>query len=161
GSITGTAGQFVGSRAEALNTNQLEGPGTWQPGMRVGLGWRFEGGAVLSLNWYHLHDSRYSATASLAPPGLQGGVNLADTFLFSPVFNFPVNFAGNPFNVFPGNPGATFGIWNAASLETISYVQRFDMVDLSLRIRSEEHTSELQSHLNLVCRLLLEKKKLN
>src|SRR5260370_19964883 len=26
--------------------------------------------------------------------------------------------------------------------------------------RSEEHTSELQSHLNIVCRLLLEKKKL-
>src|SRR5260370_24315030 len=30
---------------------------------------------------------------------------------------------------------------------------------LSERERSEEHTSELQSHLNLVCRLLLEKKK--
>src|SRR5260370_28473293 len=29
----------------------------------------------------------------------------------------------------------------------------------SLTYRSEEHTSELQSHLNLVCRLLLEKKK--
>src|SRR5260370_24131805 len=28
-----------------------------------------------------------------------------------------------------------------------------------IRWRSEEHTSELQSHLNLVCRLLLEKKK--
>src|SRR5260370_42055885 len=27
------------------------------------------------------------------------------------------------------------------------------------QLRSEEHTSELQSHLNLVCRLLLEKKK--
>src|SRR5260370_28795475 len=27
--------------------------------------------------------------------------------------------------------------------------------------RSEEHTSELQSHLNLVCRLLLEKKNIN
>src|SRR5260370_8115765 len=27
--------------------------------------------------------------------------------------------------------------------------------------RSEDHTSELQSHLNLVCRLLLEKKKIN
>src|SRR5690242_21533331 len=27
------------------------------------------------------------------------------------------------------------------------------------RVRSEEHTSELQSHVNLVCRLLLEKKK--
>src|SRR5260370_10229136 len=30
---------------------------------------------------------------------------------------------------------------------------------LSHKLRSEEHTSELQSHLNLVCRLLLEKKK--
>src|SRR5690242_21899980 len=30
---------------------------------------------------------------------------------------------------------------------------------LGVPIRSEEHTSELQSHVNLVCRLLLEKKK--
>src|SRR5438034_4780896 len=29
----------------------------------------------------------------------------------------------------------------------------------ALRARSEEHTSELQSHSDLVCRLLLEKKK--
>src|SRR5260370_15681487 len=37
---------------------------------------------------------------------------------------------------------------------------RFDTVQTcALPIRSEEHTSELQSHLNLVCRLLLEKKK--
>src|SRR5256886_4498475 len=31
--------------------------------------------------------------------------------------------------------------------------------DLSIPARSEEHTSELQSQSNLVCRLLLEKKK--
>src|SRR5260370_22721287 len=31
--------------------------------------------------------------------------------------------------------------------------------DHRCRARSEEHTSELQSHLNLVCRLLLEKKR--
>ena len=31
----------------------------------------------------------------------------------------------------------------------------------SYRARSEEHTSELQSRTNLVCRLLLEKKKTN
>src|SRR5690242_21609295 len=31
--------------------------------------------------------------------------------------------------------------------------------DGNTRTRSEEHTSELQSHVNLVCRLLLEKKK--
>src|SRR5260370_23099583 len=30
---------------------------------------------------------------------------------------------------------------------------------LGLRARSEERTAELQSHLNLVCRLLLQKKK--
>src|SRR2546422_2507022 len=31
--------------------------------------------------------------------------------------------------------------------------------DLDVLLRSEEHTSELQSRLHLVCRLLLEKKK--
>src|SRR5207237_8563895 len=31
--------------------------------------------------------------------------------------------------------------------------------EIPRKCRSEEHTSELQSHLNLVCRLLLEKKK--
>src|SRR5260370_26033797 len=35
------------------------------------------------------------------------------------------------------------------------------IVKITLGERSEEHTSELQSHLNLVCRLLLEKKKKN
>src|SRR5260370_22861322 len=34
-----------------------------------------------------------------------------------------------------------------------------DFADHDSELRSEEHTSELQSHLNLVCRLLLEKKK--
>src|SRR2546422_7896205 len=33
------------------------------------------------------------------------------------------------------------------------------MTFLFFRLRSEEHTSELQSRLHLVCRLLLEKKK--
>src|SRR5260370_14897462 len=37
-----------------------------------------------------------------------------------------------------------------------------EVIDLVVHLheRSEEHTSELQSHLNLVCRLLLEKKKI-
>src|SRR5260370_13176596 len=34
-----------------------------------------------------------------------------------------------------------------------------ELVQILPAARSEEHTSELQSHLNLVCRLLLEKKK--
>src|SRR4051812_49478179 len=35
-------------------------------------------------------------------------------------------------------------------------VKRVELLD---QLRSEEHTSELQSHVNLVCRLLLEKNK--
>src|SRR2546429_3222539 len=36
---------------------------------------------------------------------------------------------------------------------------RFDEADAGAGNRSEEHTSELQSRLHIVCRLLLEKKK--
>src|SRR5438477_4959825 len=41
------------------------------------------------------------------------------------------------------------------------YVNHFapHHTSLVIHVRSEEHTSELQSHVNLVCRLLLEKKK--
>src|SRR5690348_18484318 len=40
-------------------------------------------------------------------------------------------------------------------------VDRFPLLDIDVHqeIRSEEHTSELQSPVHLVCRLLLEKKK--
>src|SRR5438034_6578346 len=39
------------------------------------------------------------------------------------------------------------------------FPKRYDCHLRSDRARSEEHTSELQSHSDLVCRLLLEKKK--
>src|SRR5438477_4676350 len=42
--------------------------------------------------------------------------------------------------------------------ESISAQASYGPEDRMLE-RSEEHTSELQSHVNLVCRLLLEKKK--
>src|SRR5207237_10110141 len=45
------------------------------------------------------------------------------------------------------------------NLNSVPVGQLNDTILNLLRIRSEEHTSELQSHLNLVCRLLLEKKK--
>src|SRR5256885_3302658 len=50
------------------------------------------------------------------------------------------------------------------SLEELAVVERQDALavladQLSIMCRSEEHTSELQSPCNLVCRLLLEKKK--
>ena len=36
---------------------------------------------------------------------------------------------------------------------------KIEAISEDLEVRSEEHTSELQSHSELVCRLLLEKKK--
>ena len=44
------------------------------------------------------------------------------------------------------------------AIKYTKYMISFDQIDLILR--SEEHTSELQSHAYLVCRLLLEKKKI-
>src|SRR5690606_40278797 len=43
----------------------------------------------------------------------------------------------------------------------IGLMKAIDNFDLGQNVRSEEHTSELQSRENIVCRLLLEKKKEN
>src|SRR2546430_9130297 len=49
--------------------------------------------------------------------------------------------------------------WGYSALWTPEAKGRWQFFEA--RHRSEEHTSELQSQSNLVCRLLLEKKKLN
>src|SRR5260370_15857949 len=49
----------------------------------------------------------------------------------------------------------------AGALRYREAARRIAQVAEAVLQRSEEHTSELQSHLNLVCRLLLEKKKNN
>src|SRR5438034_1684956 len=41
------------------------------------------------------------------------------------------------------------------------WIGPFEAQAIALEMRSEEHTSELQSHSDLVCRLLLEKKKIH
>src|SRR5207237_10257102 len=51
------------------------------------------------------------------------------------------------------NQGRERALWLSVNNDLLEATRR-DLAD-----RSEEHTSELQSHLNLVCRLLLEKKK--
>src|SRR5438132_9703718 len=59
----------------------------------------------------------------------------------------------------PKSPGRSLAATIEAAAPQWRYVNPNDPSELDLR--SEEHTSELQSHSDLVCRLLLEKKKHN
>src|SRR2546427_1259101 len=59
-----------------------------------------------------------------------------------------------------GSPGSVWGPPEPARLSTKGETGLPTVVgDRRIQLRSEEHTSELQSQSNLVCRLLLEKKK--
>src|SRR2546430_5904691 len=49
--------------------------------------------------------------------------------------------------------------WQAVLDSHVAGAERYDGLKVPHHGRSEEHTSELQSQSNLVCRLLLEKKK--
>src|SRR5437867_9794385 len=60
--------------------------------------------------------------------------------------------------IFSGWPSAVVRAMAEVKPNTARTVIDFFM-DFSLLVRSEEHTSELQSPYDLVCRLLLEKKK--
>src|SRR5690242_21296081 len=55
--------------------------------------------------------------------------------------------------------GEKYAAFNNAFFNAGTFVHVPRGVEISSPLRSEEHTSELQSHVNLVCRLLLEKKK--
>src|SRR5438034_7188040 len=57
----------------------------------------------------------------------------------------------------PRNPMFSMFVVSRSSMSR-AYVSREPLYSVN---RSEEHTSELQSHSDLVCRLLLEKKKKN
>src|SRR5215211_514557 len=54
--------------------------------------------------------------------------------------------------------GGGVGVGSSAG-DSVPSLMRLSPRPLPPRCRSEEHTSELQSHSDLVCRLLLEKKK--
>src|SRR5690606_41939804 len=58
-----------------------------------------------------------------------------------------------------GLSAAHFALRTSASAEITSAMPGFSTPSSASEMRSEEHTSELQSREKLVCRLLLEKKK--
>src|SRR5689334_24215999 len=61
----------------------------------------------------------------------------------------------------PGSPEGAHGYGDLVSAMAEQWREYLALVLCYLVIRSEEHTSELQSQFHLVCRLLLEKKKKN
>ncbi len=144
GSITGTPGTFIGSGNPALNTSQVSGPGVYQPGWDLAAGWKFQGGVVVEIDWKHLVEAQYNASASILPPSFNTGNQLQNTFLYSPVSNFPEQFAGTPQRVPVGDAGAVYGIWNGASYMQIDLIQRFDIYQVNVRIpmyQSENYRS--------------------
>src|SRR5260370_23257414 len=73
---------------------------------------------------------------------------------------FDADFCSNSYGFRPKrSPHGALAEVRRSVLRRMSTVIDLDLSRYFDTIRSEEHTSELQSHLNLVCRLLLEKKK--
>src|SRR5947207_4467802 len=68
----------------------------------------------------------------------------------------PVDLEGDFADVPLGDSGVAF--LREADLDVVHAIEEAGQA-CDLLLRSEEHTSELQSHSDLVCRLLLEKKK--
>src|SRR5258706_590544 len=87
------------------------------------------------------------------PSAIPAGVQMR---LFSKIWMFDRSIAENDQIVMAVLYQSTFRASEEAKDQLVEAV-RAD--GLKIRCRSEEHTSELQSLTNLVCRLLLEKKK--
>jgi major outer membrane protein len=144
GSVTARPpGTFIGSAQNVLDVNQVRGPSTYEPGFRVGGGWKFEDGSAFSVDFIYIALARYSAAATSAPQNFQTGANGENTFLTAFVFNFPNQYSGpanktgfNPPNSTTqiGNNFALYGIWNGASIMTLEFVQRAEGIDATYRV---------------------------
>jgi hypothetical protein len=138
GLITGFPGTFIGTGQPALSTNQMGSGGTGMPGFRVELGYKFDTGVRIYANYMQTYDAHYSAGASgIGINGFRARPDLADTFLFSPVYNFSQAFNGSQFNTAFDNTSNggfnTVGIWNGASQMDMKLTQRFQQAELGIR----------------------------
>lgn len=133
GELTGVNGALVGSGTEALNPRNFSAP-TWTPGFNVEIGYRFDDGTRVFANYLQVYDAHYSLGASLVPPLYRARLDLADTFISSPVYNFNSFFAG-PTDKVEGVPDrVVYGIWNAASQMDIKFTQRYQQAEVGARI---------------------------
>src|SRR2546430_11309696 len=82
------------------------------------------------------------------------------TTLFRSVVEVPVTVVDSSGNPVRGLTAENFELIDNGTKRQISSFDKIDFASTeSVTARSEDHTSELQSQSNLVCRLLLEKKK--
>ncbi|MFN6052351.1 MAG: hypothetical protein ACK47R_16105, partial [Planctomycetia bacterium] len=93
-------GTFIGSMAEALNTNQVSGPSTYMPGFNVSAGWKFADESSLTVSYMWLAKANFAATASLIPSSQNIGATGADSYISSPVYGYPTQYAGPLNDVF-------------------------------------------------------------
>ena len=142
GNPTRGPGTFFGSHDLALSTNQVSGPNDYQPGTNLEIGWKFGNGASVSLGWLFITQHRTLASATPVPFNQNVGIDLANSYLFSPVYGFPNDYSGNfgpnaggatklPAGL--GNPLGAYGIWNAASIETETFLQRVQQYQITFR----------------------------
>src|SRR5438034_3643993 len=92
-------------------------------------------------------------------------ISLSESSIYSPIQRKLWGNGKNP-PPLPKKPGSSLRSKAIASWRRIAWqgwpmhvLTSGNLAKESQRRRSEEHTSELQSHSDLVCRLLLEKKK--
>src|SRR5260370_5429350 len=93
-------------------------------------------------------------TAEIGIPGGLGGFHLTNDLL-TKIYCVAHDFEGKGVFAHSGNDSKV--AFSAAGDQDVVIVQACQRTSYIVELRSEEHTSELQSHLNLVCRLLLEK----
>jgi hypothetical protein len=132
-----TPNNFIGSHALALDVNYVSGPNSFTPGTELTVGYRWASGIAAEFKWLHLFETKNNATAGLLPPTLPGS-DLRETFLTSPVYNFPPVYAGPGNQTGQGSAVAILGIWDASSLQTEMFIQRFDQFEINFRIPVHE-----------------------
>ena len=137
-------GTYIGSGAVALSTADFSRR-SWTPGFSVGVGYKFDDGMSIWASYSHLTDTKYHAGATLATPFAQNRPDLADSFLFAPVYNFPPQFAGPRVKTAqenfvggglpdPNAGGNFYGIWNGASVMDIQFDSWFNQAEIGVRM---------------------------
>lgn len=127
------AGSIVGSGKDALNTQQLRDDRSWQPGWTFNMGWKFQDGSAIELNWFYLLSTQYRAAATPFPQKQPFSATSADSFLYNDVYNLPLEYSGPPNKVLGGSQFVAFGLFNGASIMTAEWIQRFQQWELSYR----------------------------